>query len=91
MNLHPNSQTNLYGLQDNLLVFAKLFDQKKLPSKILLTGQKTTFCCIADTLHYIYSRRNAQFSSPTSIQFFAVSLDLFASASEILNSSSMIK
>ena len=40
MNLYPNSQTNLYGLQDNLLVFAKLFDQKRLPSKILLTGQK---------------------------------------------------
>ena len=40
MNLYPNSQTNLYGLQDNLLFFAKLFDQKRLPSKILLTGQK---------------------------------------------------
>ena len=40
MNLYPNSQTNLYGLQDNLLVFVKLFDQKRLPSKILLTGQK---------------------------------------------------
>ena len=40
MNLYPNSQTNLYGLQDNLLFFTKLFDQKRLPSKILLTGQK---------------------------------------------------
>ncbi len=40
MNLYPNSQTNLYGLHDNLLFFAKLFDQKRLPSKILLTGQK---------------------------------------------------
>ena len=40
MNLYPNSQTNLYGLQDNLLFFAKLFDQKRLPSKILLSGQK---------------------------------------------------
>ena len=28
MNLYPNNQTNLYGLQDNLLFFAKLFDQK---------------------------------------------------------------
>ena len=40
MNLYPYSQTNLYGLQDKLLVFAKLFDQKRLPPKILLTGQK---------------------------------------------------
>ena len=40
MNLYPNSQTNLYGLQDNLLDFVELFEQKKLPSKILLTGQK---------------------------------------------------
>ncbi len=40
MNLYPNSQINLYGLHDNLLFFAKLFDQKRLPSKILLTGQK---------------------------------------------------
>ncbi len=45
MNLYPNSQTNLYGLQDNLLVFAKLFDQKRLPSKILLTGQKGVGKC----------------------------------------------
>ena len=40
MNLYPNNQINLYGLHDNFLVFAKLFDQKRLPSKILLTGQK---------------------------------------------------
>ena len=40
MNLHPNSQTNLYGLQDNFLDFTKLFEQKRLPSKILLTGRK---------------------------------------------------
>ena len=40
MNFYPNSQTNLYGLQDNLSFFAELFDQKRLPSKILLTGQK---------------------------------------------------
>tara|TARA_B100000965_G_scaffold390057_1_gene396465 strand:- start:374 stop:1291 length:918 start_codon:yes stop_codon:yes gene_type:complete len=40
MNLYPNSQTNLYGLQNNLLDFVELFEQKKLPSKILLTGQK---------------------------------------------------
>ena len=40
MNLYPNSQINLYGLQDNFLNFVKLFEQKRLPSKILLTGQK---------------------------------------------------
>ena len=47
MNFYPNSQTNLYGLQDNLLVFAKLFDQKRLPSKILLTGQKGIGKCLS--------------------------------------------
>jgi len=40
MNLYPINQTNLYGLQENFLIFAKLFEKKKLPSKILLTGQK---------------------------------------------------
>jgi len=40
MNLYPNSQINLYGLQDDFLNFTKLFEQKRLPSKILLTGQK---------------------------------------------------
>ena len=40
MNLHPNNQANLYGLEDNFLNFTKLFKQKRLPSKILLTGQK---------------------------------------------------
>ena len=40
MNLYPNSQINLYGLQDSFLNFVKLFEQKRLPSKILLTGQK---------------------------------------------------
>ena len=40
MNLYPYSQVNLYGLQDYFLNFVKLFEQKKLPSKILLTGQK---------------------------------------------------
>ncbi len=40
MNLHPNNQVNLYGLEDNFLNFKKLFEQKRLPSKILLTGQK---------------------------------------------------
>ena len=35
MNLNPSNQTNLYGLEDNLIELIKLYKKNKLPNKIL--------------------------------------------------------
>jgi len=40
MNLNPSNQVNLYGLDENLRLFISLYKKKKLPNKILLSGQK---------------------------------------------------
>ena len=40
MNLNPLNQTNLYGLENNLIELIKLYKKNKLPNKILLSGQK---------------------------------------------------
>ena len=40
MNISPINQTSLYGLGDNLLEFINLFENNKLPNKILLSGEK---------------------------------------------------
>ena len=40
MNLSPIKQTNLYGLENDFDEFVKLYNNKKLPNKILLSGQK---------------------------------------------------
>ena len=40
MNLNPNLQTNLYGLQKHLMEMINLYDKDKLPNKILLSGKK---------------------------------------------------
>ena len=40
MNLNPSNQTNLYGLEDNLIELIKLYKKNKLPNKILFSGQK---------------------------------------------------
>ncbi len=40
MNLTPSNQTDLYGLKKEFYEFVKLYNDKKLPNKILLTGQK---------------------------------------------------
>ena len=40
MNLSPKNQTKLYGLENHLEDFIKLYDEKKLPNKILLSGLK---------------------------------------------------
>ena len=40
MNLNPLNQTNLYGLEKNLIELIKLYKKNKLPNKILLSGQK---------------------------------------------------
>ncbi|MBD1164799.1 AAA family ATPase [Pelagibacterales bacterium SAG-MED13] len=40
MNLNPINQLNLYGLEKYLLDFINLYEIKKLPNKILLSGEK---------------------------------------------------
>ncbi len=40
MNLEPINQTNLYGLSSYLDELIRLFNKKKLPNKILISGQK---------------------------------------------------
>ena len=40
MNLRPENQTRLFGLNDQLNEFIYLFHKKKLPNKILLSGPK---------------------------------------------------
>ena len=40
MNLNPSNQTNLYGLENNLIELINLYKKNKLPNKILLSGQK---------------------------------------------------
>ena len=40
MNLNPLNQTNLYGLENNLIELIKLYKKNKLPNKILFSGQK---------------------------------------------------
>ncbi len=74
MNLYPNSQTNLYGLQDNLLVFAKLFDQKRLPPKILLTGQKGIGKCTL-AYHLINFVLSKDEEMPYDLAEFKINLD----------------
>jgi len=45
MDFTPSTQTNLYGLDNFFLELANLFDQKKFPNKILLSGEKGTGKC----------------------------------------------
>ena len=40
MNLDPSNQLNLYGHNNCLFVLTKLYLDKKLPNKILLSGEK---------------------------------------------------
>ena len=40
MELHPNNQIKLYGFNETFELLKNLFDQKKIPNKILFSGQK---------------------------------------------------
>ena len=40
MNLNPASQIFLFGHHSEFINFIKLYDNKKLPNKILLSGEK---------------------------------------------------
>ena len=58
MNLSPKKQLNLYGLEKEFNEFVQLFENKKLPNKILLSGQKgigkSTLCY--HLINYILSK-----------------------------------
>ena len=40
MNLKPENQTKLYGLNNQLIEFIELYHKERLPNKILLSGSK---------------------------------------------------
>ena len=40
MNLKPENQTKLYGLNNQLIEFIELYHKKRLPNKIRLSGSK---------------------------------------------------
>ena len=58
MNLSPINQTNLYGLENEFDEFVRLYNNEKLPNKILLSGQKgigkSTLCY--HFINYILSK-----------------------------------
>ncbi|MFL2894817.1 MAG: AAA family ATPase [Candidatus Pelagibacter sp.] len=63
MNLCANNQTYLYGLEDEFFEFVKLYDNKKLPNKILLSGQKGIGkCTLAYHLINFILSQNEDFS-----------------------------
>ncbi len=58
MNNNPQNQLNLYGLEKNLETLISLYDQKNLPKKILLTGQKGVGKCTLSyhLINYVLSK-----------------------------------
>ncbi len=63
MNLRANNQTDLYGLEDHFYEFVKLYNNKKLPNKILLSGQKSIGkCTLAYHLINFILSQNEEFS-----------------------------
>ena len=63
MNLSANNQTDLYGLEDQFYEFVKLYNNKKLPNKILLSGQKSIGkCTLAYHLINFILSQNEEFS-----------------------------
>ena len=58
MNLNPQNQLNLYGVEENLRTLIALYDNGNLPSKILLTGQKGVGKCTLayHLINYILSK-----------------------------------
>ena len=58
MNLSPSTQINLFGLNNFFLELTNLFDQKKFPNKILLSGEKGSGKCTLayHIINYILSK-----------------------------------
>ena len=63
MNLNSYNQKNLYGLENEFYEFVKLYNNKKLPNKILLSGQKGIGKCTLSyhLINFILSK-NKKFS-----------------------------
>ena len=63
MDFTPSTQTNLYGLDNFFLELTNLFEQKKFPNKILLSGEKGSGKCTLayHLINYILSS-NEDFS-----------------------------
>ena len=63
MNLNSYNQKNLYGLENEFYEFVKLYNNKKLPNKILLSGQKGIGKCTLSyhLINFILSK-NEKFS-----------------------------
>ena len=63
MDFTPSTQINLYGLDNFFLELTNLFDQKKFPNKILLSGEKGSGKCTLayHLINYILSS-NEDFS-----------------------------
>ncbi len=63
MNLKPINQTNLYGLKKTMMELVNLYNNKKLPNKILLSGDKGCGkCTLAFHLVNFILSKNEQFS-----------------------------
>ena len=63
MNLSANNQTDLYGLENQFYEFVKLYNNKKLPNKILLSGEKSIGkCTLAYHLINFILSQNEEFS-----------------------------
>ena len=63
MNLSPINQKNLHGLNNEFHEFIKLYNNKKLPNKILLSGQKSIGkCTLAYHLINFILSQNEEFS-----------------------------
>ena len=60
MNLNPINQTKLYGLENYLYEFVKLYKKDKLPNKILLSGLKGVGKCTLayHLINYILSEND---------------------------------
>ena len=58
MNIYPQNQLNLYGIEEHLQILISLFDKGILPNKILLTGQKGVGKCTLayHLINYILSK-----------------------------------
>ena len=58
MNLSPDTQVNLFGLNKYFLELSNLFDQNKFPNKILLSGEKGSGKCTLSyhLINYILSK-----------------------------------
>ena len=58
MNFEPINQTKLFGINDTLHKLINLYDEDRLPNKILLSGQKSLgkFTLALHLINYVLSK-----------------------------------